>query len=1227
MWSNGWSIFPQQYSGDRKPGIPKGQKRIAFKTEFKLHQQLPAAEDIDFWADPHWGCPALNIAGVPGDTAGEGFGWFSLDLDIYDAEKISKIVAIAEDILGVSPLRRGRASVAKLTIIYRRPAGALTLPSKRFVLEGHFDGKDEVLEIQDDGVPTTFFGRHHDTGEFFIWGERSPLNASPSIAPVVDEEIFVRFIAAVHAAFPIRDFEKIMAARGAALSVDWLDTDVSELRVPSIAEDRVPRDQLTDGRRQKWLLPRSAAWAVFNAGIVAPLESGNRAVSVQGVAVVAKAVAQEAAQFTNLTEGKAYARARALVRGAAQKIVDGTFKPIGTQRKVATAEGAVVVSKERLYPECNDAELTWLPRVKDRYKNGINGVSLTPTAPTDAELAAARALISDRAPIRERVSRKVRLAIRVWIRRVAAWNPESGKPAPRLLIKAPTGAGKTTALIQELVKFKQEGGVIRPILMLLPSYENTNELEAREDLGVWTMAQEARADEIKAKAGRGISVMTFKGKIAAGCEFKEMVQLLMSKRISTAGLCRSKEGDGEDVYCKYNPENPDFDRSLTPCQSILQKMQVPQHDLILAPHAFIQTSIPEVLKKCVAVVIDEKIWDKTLGSYSFNLEENLRRPRGNPEPTKTEKKAGIDTLEYLDDRQDLVDIVLPAIRQGRDVSLAVLDHVQNIAGNKTRGGDILLQHAKAITGRAQRIVLDVKPGMSRAALDHLCKSPLSEGIVEEHKLWSLIEERLNLLVSDREALKSYNLHMKLYRETKPKHGVDLRKAPKSPKLLVRHDRDHRIIYLAGAGDQLTVTWRKKRNFEGHPTLFLDASGRQEILEKIWGGKIQTVTVNAPLHVRTVLVPDFGQSKASILPDQDDNNDTLLRKATLQTLDREALYTLGLMHGDTAVVACAPKDVRVQLNSRWAAPANMHWMHFGNVRGLDFAKHHGAAVSIGSVMARDTDIDAYVAALTHDDDEVETLNDPHGNGRVSPDPASSKIARRYISRPHPLRDGGTALVDGIPEYAGHWAQMLQQQIREEELAQFAGRLRPVYREGEAPVWYVLGRVLPEGTVVDDIVSLRDLARPIGRDTRVLRTLKQQDGVVMNAGHTLSLKTYLPHSSVAALEKLPAVFAKNPRMTRGFHLIAYLIEGEEKEHVAWVSAANCDSADAVARFVEKFQGGMVDEERREYGRPVLKGIPRLARAVRMQHFGRPQKLHAIDEVLGSLGPVDKLDSQIG
>ena len=57
----------------------------------------------------------------------------------------------------------------------------------------------------------------------------------------------------------------------------------------------------------------------------------------------------------------------------------------------------------------------------------------------------------------------------------------------------------------------------------------------------------------------------------------------------------------------------------------------------------------------------------------------------------------------------------------------------------------------------------------------------------------------------------------------------------------------------------------------------------------------------------------------------------------------------------------------------------------------------------------------------------------------------------------------------------WGRLIQKQYREEELLQFVGRLRPVYREGEPPIWFALSSVIPQELVIDDLVHINDLLK--------------------------------------------------------------------------------------------------------------------------------------------------------
>ena len=65
------------------------------------------------------------------------------------------------------------------------------------------------------------------------------------------------------------------------------------------------------------------------------------------------------------------------------------------------------------------------------------------------------------------------------------------------------------------------------------------------------------------------------------------------------------------------------------------------------------------------------------------------------------------------------------------------------------------------------------------------------------------------------------------------------------------------------------------------------------------------------------------------------------------------------------------------------------------------------------------------------------------------------------------------------FKGRWARLIQRQYREEELLQFVGRLRPVFRTGRTPVWFALSSVIPEELVVDDLITIDDLVQNHGR----------------------------------------------------------------------------------------------------------------------------------------------------
>ncbi|HDZ71453.1 MAG TPA: hypothetical protein ENH55_01355 [Aurantimonas coralicida] len=174
-----------------------------------------------------------------------------------------------------------------------------------------------------------------------------------------------------------------------------------------------------------------------------------------------------------------------------------------------------------------------------------------------------------------------------------------------------------------------------------------------------------------------------------------------------------------------------------------------------------------------------------------------------------------------------------------------------------------------------------------------------------------------------------------------------------------------------------------------------------------------------------------------------------------------------LHADGRVLVAATKGVRRALQTSWASPVNSDFLHFGDLRGLDFAKHHVAAISVGRMELPPGVLSGLAAALTYDDEVPEP---PSYRGSPASNGGAGRVHR--TKRRLMMRDGRDVEIE-VPEDPAKWGSLLQRQFREEELLQFVGRLRPVYRSGEPAVWYALTNALPDAIVWDELVGLERL----------------------------------------------------------------------------------------------------------------------------------------------------------
>lgn len=1183
LHDRGWAVIPQttgRDGKDRKPGFHRmyvgtpHHGQIRYKNQYAMHQRMPDRQIVEMWAKGE-GLEDLNVAGVTGDSPGT-HGWFCLDLDILDRELMRQVLEAADRRFGRTPLMRGRLSTPKAALFYRRKLGALRLQKKNFELLQPFGPEKQQIELKDDGTLITFYGRHHAQGERYAWlREAEPFTMSPDQLPEGDEEQILQFIGDVHAIAGIVNYDKIRKQYASA-PVQWVDTDVGEIRTPPMPKAMSEAPVLSDTRRH-WLLLRSRPWARYNAGIVAPIAGDARAVNDAGVNAVAKALFDESVDYLNyaanskLPPSKALRVIREMVRGDALKIASGDpdFTPVGTRRLNAETKKAEPEVRQGVVQY--DDELSWLPAPKNRKR--LPDETYCRTDP-DAAIAATLALKPNDIETTQRVSREIEGAYFAFFDAIWEFQQAKGEdvPLPAHLLKAPTGSGKTTALPVRLAlwKARHPERKLGPLLVLLPSNNNIDELASREDLGIWSTETEDRANEIMAEAnGVGVKLEVLRGKIAAGCGQEEKVKLLQAAGKPTSRLCQADameeyEQDGRMVttkvtrWCPFHPENPDRDESTPACGALSQLLKLPTADIILAPHAFITSNVPKIVKDVIAgVIIDEKIWDKTMGVRFFPL-KTFTSVRPEPTATKKEKEKGVDPIVRLKSRDRIGEIVAKMATECKDIARAIVE---------TDQGPTLLKEARWVTGALQRSVFELNPDTPLSAIRADVGKQRTKNLVEEHITIGLLQERVGAIV-----------------DGKPAYG----------------DTDARIQVIDR--DTLRVSWRKELNFSDLPIMWLDASGDEQILERIWGVDITVHNVEAPLYVRTVWMPDGSYAKSRILPQRDDGTEAITAKAAKQVLLREAMSTLSIAHGDSAVVGGFAMSVRKHLFSGWQQPRNLHPMHFGAVRGIDFAKHHSAAFSVGQLEMPPADIDAYTGALTHDLPVPEKPIDVYGNGKLAPEEDAKPIPRRMVPRQQQLRDGGVATVQ-VYEPEGHWAALLVKQVRDEELAQYLGRLRPVYRSGTAPTWYHCGRVLPADVVVDEVITLEDLARPFGRSIPLMHEMAI--GGFLGGGRLGHFHT--SGVSDAALATAEERFRNSERLQRGVDIIEFVADGEKRTAFmpAW-------AGDAAAKVVEVFHEP---------------SDIRVTRQSRVRVFGLPKLDKVDDEIGGAAKRASEFDEAMG
>lgn len=1135
---NGWSLFPQS-RGEKRGPIQVLQANNNTRKTLQwgpFQERLPTREELTWWANSESRTNRANTALIMGPISR---GALAVDIDVSDPAISETILRLADQHLGRTEFRRvGRAP--RIVLIYRSdPADPVR--NRAYTLDAkNAEGADQAIEVLADRKPITAFGAHHKTGAHFRWvGACRPDTHGPEHAPVIGQAAIEAFVSAVDAVGIIVPNLRHALAVGDGPMIDPALVTASGFVRPGVnqAMNGVVWDAQGKviGGREAYVHSRAYSYVRQNAGL---------ALTEDGPYVLAGLLKEEC-ETLFAPGGSKFRSPQELVRGCRERIDSsiaklrrGEMQARGVVRDEATGRVTSVPVVPHAVEREESDDLAWLPRERVKLPDDVK------VEPANPALAAERALISDaeRSVQAERVATEIVGVMEAFLAEVRQ-DRRLGTDAPVRpvrLLRAPTGAGKSSTAVKVVTDDLAERGPIGGALLFLqPSYDNIHEnvgrfqATKRGAMAVFRKNAEAAAKDLP----QGTKYLILEGKERGGCLRTEEQRILRSAGISSAGLCKASVEDGvggsEEKLC------PHYDV----CPVIKARAKIAEAEVIFAPTAFLTSaSLPAGLEKAVAgVVADERTWTEVL-RYDVFPTVTLDTQRA---PPRTYKRDGGETGDDLMVARALAArTAAMAIRKHHDVALTL------VAEHGMEKAEAWVDAAVKVTGRAQEAGRKVRPDMTVDQIKTLAERPTGKHLREEWRFWKIVAERLLALKMDATAHDLRGGVDRLDHDGNPLPG------------LARGERDFRIQTLDG-GANIRISWRAEPNFGEHPVLLLDASADEGLTSKCWGGRDVALThIDARLNLRTVLLVDRTWRTGDFRMDLA-GADKQKRRAVASNIARarHAITAAAMLYGHGRIIVGAPKGVRAALMDTWAETPNVDWMHYGAVRGLDFARAHLAAFSVGRHEFPVRFIDGIVAAATYDDEEPEYPIDAWGDGylhnadgTIAMDDRGNEMEIRppQVRRTYPLRHGGSVSVL-VSEYEGRWAKVIQAQFREEELSQFAGRLRPVYRTGEAPLWIAGSKVLPHGFVVDDVVSMGDLADPVrvGAIFDAIRRTGIADAAVIEAR---APDSRLRGTAAAVLHELGLDGADmSGRWSKGMRAVRVEVDGEtvERQIPAWVA----------------------------------------------------------------------------
>lgn len=1081
MTAAGWRVFPQNYQYNRSPG--PGVRPSEFRN-------APVAKsELDYWlrSEKHLG---LNTAVLTGQASG---GLVVLDVDIStDPAASIESERMIEKVLGPTDYKR-LGSSPKIALCYRLDRPSTKEEYAELIKSPINLGGGDQIELLSDGKQITTHGLHHKTTDRFVW-TNDIAEISPAELPAISHDqlrllrwYFANKMTLAHA-----------KSGGAAFAVEDLPEDVGDIRVPVLKD--YPRNGagLIDDAREKYA--HSLCWNLIRANPASEYSDADHDRLT--------AAALKAFKANCLMEGARWGSDEAVARELrervirfGQKMAAGEMTPT---RRTQVAPGLLSTTaiREPVKPVDRFRDETgafaWLLGDKPFESPAPGGVAKVQPVVKTAEAVEAdrktRALLSEleRSPHHRAVQDAIAAGFASFMsdarkrskalaklgnmsegrRRRAISALDAGKA---YLVKAVAGGGKTTrvaaALVDDLTRDPLPRG--QKIVVHLNDYALGEELLATyARLG----AKIVRSSDTVApdwKTGDAPLVGLFEGRSRLTCRRAELMEPLRKAGLAGSGLCsatvqlspQEAERQGrktETVECPYKNHADPTQR----CVFYRQADVMAGCQIVVSMSSWLTISSEFLNKNTVAIITDEDQTLRLLKSHTL-FDDDLGLTRGG-RVTKALAAQGLDFDALESHRRVAIRVALGALKAGRCPSEALFNF---------RDGDVdgrvCLDAAIAACRRRDPGSQELTPRSSLQDVLRIVQMPtICPGMAAELAFWQVVEERWPVV--NRWSLER-TCHIR--KGGRPEAFRPLEIDPRIQRVM-RHRQGSPLAVEPAT----RISKRITPKFAGLPLLALDASASVQRLQKTFGRETEVFEADCPPHLRVLLDPTRTYANSDFIITESDGPEARAAKRAL-IRDVRLLITLAAAeHPDSRILVTLSREVRRRVNARhWRCPDNVDFLHFGAVRGRDFAKNHVGVISIGRMQLPIGDVDAEGAACGWDDATPYRPFDIRGDGFKEVIGENGETHLEPLFRDREIRTfrmrSGEDFQVAVPQLPAGWARDIDHARRENELSQTAARMRPAYRNGDQtpPWWICLGVSLPDTYVVDAVARLSTMVK--------------------------------------------------------------------------------------------------------------------------------------------------------